>query len=285
MKVAVFGLGIIGEIWARNLCADGDDVRGWNRTPKLYLPFYTGDARSAAAGAELIVIVVADPPAVQAVLDLILPVLHAGQVVVQSSTVTPEAARRFEAQVNGTGAVFLEAPFTGSKPAAEQRKTVYYIGGEPAVLERARPLLGRLSSTIFHIGTVGSASALKLAMNVNIALVGQALCESLTLARAAGISDETYFVALKLNASNSGVAALKELKLRAEDFAPQFSLKHMAKDLRLALEMAEGMSVPETRRVMKIYEEGMARGWGEDDFMCLMRLLPTAESRGVAGEV
>ena len=272
MNISIFGLGIIGEIWARNLAADGDNVRGWNRTPKPVLPFYTGNAREAAAAAEFIIIVVADPPAVQDVLDQILPALRAGQMVVQSSTISPDATRRFAAQVEKTGAAFLEVPFTGSKPAAEQRKTVYYVGGDPALLERARPVLGRLSATMVHIGPVGSASALKLAMNVNIALVGQALCESLTLARAARISDDTYFAALKLNASNSGVAALKEPKLRAGDYAPQFSLKHMAKDLRLAREMAGALPVSQLRAVLALYEAGMKAGWGEEDFITLMRL-------------
>ena len=270
MNISIFGLGIIGEIWARNLHADGDDVRGWNRTPKP-LPFYTPNARDAAAAAETIIIVVADPPAVQNVLDQILPALHPGQLVIQSSTISPAATQRFAAQVQATGAQFLEAPFTGSKPAAEQRKTVYYIGGDAELLERARPVLARLSGTILHIGPIGSASALKLAMNVNIALVGQALCESLTLARAAGIPDDKYFAALKINASRSGVSDLKEPKLRTADFAPQFSLKHMGKDLRLALEMAGDLPLPQTESLTKLYEAGLRCGWGNDDFITLMR--------------
>ena len=270
MNISVFGLGIIGEIWARNLNADGDTVRGWNRTPKS-LPFYTPNARAAAAAAELIIIVVADPPAVQNVLDQILPALHPGQLVIQSSTISPDATKKFAAQVQATGAAFLEAPFTGSKPAAEQRKTVYYIGGDADLLERARPVLARLSGNILHIGPIGSASALKLAMNVNIALVGQALCESLTLARAAGISDDQYFTALKINVSRSGVSDLKEPKLRTGDFAPQFSLKHMGKDLHLALGMAGELSLPQTEALVKLYEAGLRSGWGDQDFITLMR--------------
>jgi 3-hydroxyisobutyrate dehydrogenase-like beta-hydroxyacid dehydrogenase len=277
MKIGVFGLGIIGSIWAENLHHDGHEVRGWNRTPR-HLPFFTHDARAAAKEAEIIFIVVADPPAVQNVLDQILPVLHAGQVLIQSSTVSPKATRDFARQVNATGAAFLEAPFTGSKPAAEQRKTVFYVSGEEKLLERVRPVLERLASIILHVGPIGSASALKLAMNVNIALIAQGLCESLTLARAAGISDDKYFEALKLNASNSGLAALKESKLRTNDFSPQFSLKHMGKDLRLALETAGDLELPQTRSVMRIYEEGLQRGWGEDDFTVLARLLEHART-------
>ena len=279
MKIGVFGLGIIGSIWGENLRQDGHDVRGWNRTPKP-LPWYVARASEVAKDAEIIFIVVADPPAVQNVLDQILPVLHAGQVVIQSSTISPKATRDFANQVQRTGAAFLEVPFTGSKPAAEQRKTVFYIGGDEKVLKKVRPVLERLASSILHIGPIGRASALKLAMNINIALVAQGLSESLTFARADGIPDEKYFEALKLNASNSGLAALKESKLRTKDFSPQFSLKHMAKDLRLALETARDLELPQTLSVMRIYEEGLQRGWGEDDFTVLARLLDKSAKEG-----
>ncbi|HYG73733.1 MAG TPA: NAD(P)-dependent oxidoreductase [Planctomycetota bacterium] len=275
MKIGVFGLGIIGTAWADNLVADGHEVFRWNRTPKNN-PGFTASAPDAAAKAEMLFIVVSDPAAVQSVLDQILPVLKSGQIVIQSSTISPEASRSFAAQVQKTGAAFLEAPFTGSKPAAEARKTVYFIGGDMDVLERARPVLAGLSSHIEHIGTVGSASALKLAMNVNIALVSEALCESLALARAAGISDEKYFAVLKLNSSHSKMADLKQGKLQTKDYTPQFSLKHMAKDLRLALGSVDALNLPQTRGLVKLYEQGLASGWGDDDFIALMRLIDDA---------
>ena len=273
MNIGVFGLGIIGRVWAENLHRDGDTVRGWNRTAKPELPFYTSDARAAAAQSDLIIIVVADPPAVQQVLDQILPALRTGQIVVQSSTISPSATLRFAAQVQTTGAAFLEAPFTGSKPAAEQRQMVFYIGGNPENLERARPVLSRLSRAIEFIGPLGSASALKLALNMNLALMAESLGESLTFARATGISDDRFFSALKLNVGQSGLATLKEPKLRTGDWSPQFSLKHMGKDLRLAIESAGQQPLPQLRALVKLYETGLERGWGDDDFTGLTRLL------------
>ena len=278
MKISVFGLGIIGGIWAENLRRDGDDVRGWNRTPKPSLPFYTGDARAAAAHVDVLIIVVADPPAVQGVLDQIKPALRPGQLVIQSSTISPEASRSFARQVEATGAVFVEAPFTGSKPAAEQRKLVFFIGGDPEVMERVRPVLLRLGANIEYIGPVGSASTIKLAFNLNLALVGEALAESLTFARTAGISDDRYFSALKLNVGRSGISDLKEPKLRAGDFAPQFSLKHMGKDLRLALGSAGAVPLPQTQALVKLYQAGIERGWGDDDFIGLIRLVQPPKS-------
>ena len=176
-----------------------------------------------------------------------------------------------------TGAWFLEAPFTGSKIAAEQRQTVYYLGGAPEIVEKARPILEPISRAILHIGPLGSASSLKLAMNMNIAGIAQTLCESLILCRRSGISDDIYFSALACNAAHSGVSDLKEPKLRRNDYSVQFSLKNMAKDLRLALETAAQLSLPleQTKHLDGIYDQGIRAGWSDDDFIGLMRLLDT----------
>ncbi|HEY1662855.1 MAG TPA: NAD(P)-dependent oxidoreductase [Verrucomicrobiae bacterium] len=274
MNIAVLGLGIIGSAWAKNLIADGHNVRCWNRSPKDF-PHFHASILEAVDGAEVIFIVVADPPAVQSVLEQIQPKLGPGKLIIQSSTISAKWTKAFAEQVQATGAAFLEAPFTGSKIAAEQRKTVYYLGGDPEIIERARPVLTPLSGALLHIGPLGSASSLKLAMNMNIAGIGQILCESLALCRASGISDDTYFKALSRNIAHSGLADLKEPKLRGRDYSPQFSLKHLNKDLRLALETAgeSALPLPATIGLKKIYEQGMGSGWQDDDFIGLMRLL------------
>ncbi|SDU23031.1 3-hydroxyisobutyrate dehydrogenase [Verrucomicrobium sp. GAS474] len=271
-KVAILGLGIIGEAWAKNLEADGVPLALWNRTKKDR-PHVVAEAADAARGATHVIVVVSDASAVGGVIDAIVPVLKPGQIVIQSSTITPEAVHEAEAKVRATGASFLDCPFTGSKPAAEKRETVYYIGGDDAVIEAARPVLQRLSKAILPIGGIGAASALKLAMNLNIAGVAQTLCESLSLARSAGIADEVYFSALKLNVSNSGIVALKERLIREEDFAPQFSLKHMYKDLRQAKTVAGRRHFPLLERLLEVYEAGTGRGFSDDDFISLIRLL------------
>ena len=274
MNITVLGLGIIGSAWAKNLIADGHTVRCWNRTPKDFPNFYPS-IEDAVDQADVIFILVSDPPAVQSVLEQIEPKLGPGQLVIQSSTISAKWTLLFAEQVRKTGALFLEAPFTGSKIAAEQRRTVYYLGGDSEIVEKARPILEPISATILHIGPTGSASSLKLAMNLNIAGVAQTLAESLALCRRAGITDDVYFSALACNASRSGVSDLKEPKLRQHDYSPQFSLKHMAKDLRLALETAEEYSQPleHTGHLKTIYDRGMASGWADDDFIGLMRLL------------
>ncbi len=271
-RVTVIGLGIIGSVWAKNLHADGLKVLGWNRTPKD-LPFYEADLARSVKDAEMIIIVVADPPAVESILNTIVPHLKPGQIVVQSSTISAHWTKLFAERVEATGALFLEAPFTGSKPAAEARKTVFYLGGTADIVEKARPVLTRLSTQLLHIGILGTASSLKLAMNLNIAVISEALSESLALARAEGISDEKFFEALHINAGRSGFSDLKEAKFRTGDFSPQFALKHMDKDLRLALETAGSLELPLTKSLKSFYDKGMKIGFNEDDLTGMIRLL------------
>jgi 3-hydroxyisobutyrate dehydrogenase-like beta-hydroxyacid dehydrogenase len=272
VKVAVLGLGIIGSAWAKNLIADGHEVKTWNRTPKDF----HGEVRSAAEAAkdaEFIIVVVADPPAVKSVLDQIAPVLGAGQIVIQSSTISEKWTTQFANRVQARGASYLDSPFTGSKPAAEARKTVYYVGGDPAVIDRARAVLDPLSHMILHVGPIGSASSLKLAMNVNIALVGLGLIESFAIAREAGVDEEKFWAALHANAGRSGLSDLKEPKLRAADYSPQFSTKHMLKDLRLALETAGELPLVGVPAAVGLYEKGVEAGDADDDFIGLVRQL------------
>ncbi|MDR3707000.1 MAG: NAD(P)-dependent oxidoreductase [Capsulimonadaceae bacterium] len=272
MNVAVLGLGIIGSAWAKNLIADGHVVRTWNRTPRQF-PCEVTSAREAVDGADVVIIVVADPPAVSSVLDQIESVLHSGQTVVQSSTISAKWTIRFAQRVQATGADYIDAPFTGSKPAAEARKTVYYLGGDAAIIARVRPVLEPLSQTILQVGPIGFASSLKLAMNVNIAGVGLALIESLAIARRAGIDDDTFFDALKANASRSGFSDFKEPKLRERDYSPQFSVKHMLKDLRLASETAGDLPLVGVPTAVELYERGAQAGMAEDDLIGLARLV------------
>jgi len=270
--VGVLGLGIIGESWAHRYQAAGRLAGTWNRTPRPDAPRWKATAVAVAAASDLTHIVVADPAAVSTVLDAILPALGPGKAVVQSSTIDPDSAATFEARVRATGAAYVESPFTGSKPAAESGTVVFFMGGDGAALDAVEPLLALVSQTRFRLPTVRQAAALKLAMNLNIAAQMQALSESLTFARRAGIDDEFYFQVLAKNVSHSGLARLKEGKLKANDFAAQFSVKHMHKDMRLAAAVC-GDSLPLLETMRQCLARAEALGMGDDDFSSLIRLL------------
>jgi 3-hydroxyisobutyrate dehydrogenase-like beta-hydroxyacid dehydrogenase len=280
MKVAIFGLGIIGSIWAHHYEADGLLAAAWNRSPKPELPRWCSDALTAAKQGDVLQLVVADPPAVDQVLAAITPALGPGIIVVQSSTIDPVSAERFCARVRATGAAYVEAPFTGSKPAAEARATIYFLGGEAAALELAEQILSRISAKRFRVGTPSQAAALKLSMNLQIATVAQALAEGLTFAREAGVADDVFFDVLNHNVACSGLVALKGPKLRAGDWSAQFSVKHLLKDLRLALGASTARGLPATALLTEQLQRATDAGWADEDFTALFKLIqpPMANS-------
>ena len=272
--IGVIGLGIIGGTWARHYAAAGVLAGCWNRTPQPAMPQWMDTPEAVAAAADAIQIVVADPPAVQGVLDRILPRLGPGKTVIQSSTIDPDSSDRFRAQVEARGARYLEAPFTGSKPAAEQRKTIYFLGGPPDLIAAAEPLLRLVSETrIVVAAEPRKAAALKLAMNLNIAVMIESLSEALIFARRAGIGDDLFFSALSQNVGYSNLAKLKEPKLRTGDFSPQFSVKHMHKDMRLASAATARARLPLLEAVRERLRLAEERGSGDEDFSAVLKLL------------
>lgn len=275
MKIGIIGLGIIGGTWARHYEAAGLLAGTWNRTPQPSFPRWLPTPEAVAAASDLIQIVVADPPAVRSVLDQIVPVLGPGKVVVQSSTIDPESSADFLARVTARGARYLEAPFTGSKPAAEARKTVFYLGGDEALVAELDPVLALVSEVRLRIGDHRQAATLKLAMNLNIAAQMEALCEALVLARRAGVADDVFFGAMACNAGRSGLTALKEPKLRAGDFSPQFSVKHMLKDMRLASRINGCEDFPVLDAVRDRLAAAERAGYADEDFSAVLKLLET----------
>lgn len=273
MKIGVLGLGIIGGVWARNYHAAGVLAGAWNRTPQPDFPQWQATPAAVAAASDVIQIVVADPAAVESVLAQILPVLGPGKIVVQSSTIDAESSAGFARQVEARGAQYLAAPFTGSKPAAEQKQTIFYIGGDAALLAKLEPLLGLISAHRLLIGSNEQACTLKLAMNLNLAAQMEALAEALTLCRRSGVTDEAFFGALAKNAGYSGLTKLKEPKLKAADYAPQFSVKHMHKDMRLTAKTGGRDVYPVLNAVREALKATEARGLGDEDFSALIKVV------------
>lgn len=272
-RVGMLGLGIIGAIWAGHYAAAGVLAGAWNRTPKPGAPGWRDTPEAVVEAAGVVQVVLADPVAVRGVLERIRPVLGPGKVVVQSSTIDPASSDEFRGLVTGCGARYVEAPFTGSKPAAEARQSVFYLGGEAAVLAEVESTLALVSAARLVIGDHRQAAALKLAMNLNLAVQLQGLLEARALAAAAGIGDEVFYGALARNVGYSGLVKLKEAKLRAGDYSPQFSIKHMHKDMRLASAAAGCAELPALDVVRVQLKTAEARGWGDEDFIALAKVL------------
>ncbi len=283
IPTGVIGLGLIGSIWARHLHEDGWLAAAWNRTPKPDFPKAVSDLAEAPARAEVLILCLSDPPAVESVLGRLVSRLSARHLVIQTSTIDPACSARFAARVRATGAVYIEAPFSGSKPGAETRRTLFYLGGAPADIARAQPVFDRLSHQQHRVGDGPHAAAFKLASNLAIAAQIAALCEALALSRAQGLNDDTFFALMKTNMAWSGAMGIKEPKLRAGDYTPQFAVRHMLKDLRLARDSAAA-PLPVCEMVIRQLESAAARGWADEDFAALFKLLipvdPAASNNG-----
>ena len=269
-KVAVIGLGLIGKAWAEHLVADGVLSVAWNRTFKPEIRCSIPTLSDVPARAEILHVCVSDEVTLMSVLGEFVKKLHAGHTVIQSTTIDPATSDKAKCLVEQHGALYVEAPFTGSLPAAKERKTIFFVGAENSVAAKVDPYLARLSAERFLIGNNRQACSIKLAMNLQIASAMEALSEALTISRHSGITDEVFFAVFKKNASYSGLAALKEKKLKENDFEPQFSVKHMAKDLRL---LRQEHTYPLLQLVAKTLAQAEEQGLGELDFSSIIKLL------------
>jgi 3-hydroxyisobutyrate dehydrogenase-like beta-hydroxyacid dehydrogenase len=273
-KVAVLGLGIMGEAMALNLDKDGSLAAAWNRTPKKDFPKFHTSVHDAVKNSEIILILVTDDQAVSDLLHSIEPDLGNHHLIVQCSTVKPDSNILFQKRVEKTGAHFIEALIGGSKGAAINRQIIFYTGGNKDDVQRAEPALEKISAKCIFIGETGKASHIKLAMNLNIAMQVEALCESFAYAERVGIDADTFFKVLKHNTAWNRLSEYKESKFHDMDFSPQFSVKNMHKDVRLALEM-DGIDKRLTllTALEAIFTRAEQAGFGEEDMIALYKLL------------
>ncbi len=274
LRAAILGLGIMGDAIANNLEKDGLLVARWNRSPKLNAAKFFNSIDDAVSKANVLFILVSDGQAVSNVLDLIEPVLTQDHIVVQCATVKPEENIEFEKRVNTCGAAFIEALIGGSKVAAVERKIPLYLGGDSEIVNKLEPMLGKISGKRIHVGKVGTASVAKLAMNLNLSMQLEALCESYAYAVSNGLTDDQYFNVLRNNTGWNYLCEYKEPKLRNRDYEPQFSVKNMLKDVRLALETDKtdkGMSL--LKKTESIYSAGEKSGLGDEDMIALYKMI------------
>lgn len=272
-RVGLIGLGIIGAVWAEHYRAAGVLAATWNRTSRPSAPLPAPDPAAVARASSVVHVVVSDPPAVDAILSAMEGELGPRHLVLQSTTIDPNSSSRFAERVRARGASYVEAPFMGSRPAAEQRKIVFLTGGDTEAVPRAHALLGLLAATRRHVGAPSSAAALKLAFNLQVAIQMEGICESLSLARQLGASDDDFFRTLETTVLWSGFHNAKEPKLRSRDFSAQFSVKNMLKDMRLATELGRPGSVPLGVAVRERLAQADRQGLSDQDMSALIEIL------------
>lgn len=272
-NVGLIGLGIIGSRVAAALRAGGFHVYVWNRTPHA-APNFVGSPAEIAELCDVIQLFVSDAHALFAVLDVMSPKLTPSHTVICSATVGPEATLEAAKLVAERGAAFLDAPFTGSKGAAEARELVYYIGGEEEVFRKVEPVLKASSKAIVTMGKIGNAATLKIVTNLLGAVTVQALAEALAIVRGTGLAPELLAEALEHHGVRSGLIDLKLGKMIHADFEPHFSMKHMFKDVQLGIHLANALDVaaPVTTATAGVMYGALGRGWSDLDFAALAKI-------------
>ena len=280
MRVAFLGLGIMGRPMALNLVKAGHEVSVWNRTPGKDVEGAraASSPADAAGGAEVVWVCVSDTQAVESVLfgtQGAAESLSEGAIVVDSSTISPSATRKFAERVRARGVSYVDAPMTGSKTGAESGTLIFIIGGEEAAIDRLKPLLAAMGKKIFRMGETGKGQAAKLAMNLQIAMIYEGFAEALTLAAKLGLDAEMLVPLVQASMVNSGVVDYKAPFVLNRDFSPNFPLRLMLKDIRLTLEAAKEARVklPGLETVEEIYDMSAEDGNSDLDYAATLTLL------------
>jgi 3-hydroxyisobutyrate dehydrogenase-like beta-hydroxyacid dehydrogenase len=273
-RVGVIGLGIIGARVAKNLRKAGFDVYVWNRTPKEE-PQFVQSPQVLAETCQVLQIFVANDAAILETIAKLRPALTQQHLLIAHSTISPDTIKQIKAELAPTGAHLIDAPFTGSKGAAEKGQLVYYVAADPIDLERAKPILEATSRHIVYLDHLGDASLIKIATNLITASIVQSLSEAIAITEKAGVNPEKLVEAIEYNACRSGVSDLKIQAILNRDFDPNFSLTNMLKDSRLALKLAEKLKVdlPVTKTVSQLLTRGDEKGWGSQDFAVVSELV------------
>jgi len=257
----------------------GFDVVAWNRDRgKCHAVAHTSGAEvaegaaEAASAADVAITSLADDAAVEAVYADAVEGFHAGQVVLEMSTIAPETVRKVAQSVQGRGATMLDAPVSGSVPVVERGELLIMVGGDPDALERARPVLEALSSTIIHVGKLGTGATMKLAVNALVHGLAVALSESLVLAERAGVERTTAYEVFASGAAAAPFVLYKRAAFERPDETPvAFSLELVAKDLDLILALAErvGAPMPQADTNREEVRAALESGLGDRDMSAL----------------
>jgi 3-hydroxyisobutyrate dehydrogenase-like beta-hydroxyacid dehydrogenase len=287
--IGFVGLGSMGAPLARRLLA-GNLVYGTNRTRARAAALieegliWRDTPREVAASARVVFSMVTDDAALAAITggpDGILAGLRPGTFYVEMSTVSPAASRELAARVDALGATMIDAPVSGSVPAAETGTLTIMVGGPEEAFAHASPLLRRLGTNVTRVGDNGQGLLLKLAINVNLAAQMLAFSEGLLLAERGGI--DPALAARAMTGSAIGSPMLQTRAPLALDPPAQawFDVQLMHKDIRLALEAARtsAVSLPSAAAADSVLSQAEDMGYGHRDIASLFQVLARMATR------
>jgi len=273
-QIGFIGLGIMGRGMVKNLVEKGHSVAVWNRTAeraealsKETRVSIAKSPRALAEGREFVLICVSDTPDVEEVLfgdESVAASVHPGALVVDLSTISPSAARRFGAKLAEQNVGFLDAPVSGGSEGAAKGTLSIMAGGSVGDFARARPVLEAIGTRITHIGPTGSGQMTKLMNQVLVVVNMLAVGEALVLGRAANLDLRKAVAAVEAGAAGSWMLSQRGTQAIDGYWKPGFTIDLQQKDLRLVLESAEELGVPmlATSLVHQLYNRLQREGKG-----------------------
>jgi 3-hydroxyisobutyrate dehydrogenase len=280
--VGFVGLGTMGGAMAANAARAGFAVSAWNRTSgragdlgDLGVSILDSPAAVAAAS-DIVITMVSDTPDVEAVLfgeNGVATGAGTGTLVVDMSTISPSATRDFAARLAKQDVAMLDAPVSGGSEGARKGTLSIFVGGDAADLERARPVLESLGTTITHVGPIGAGQAVKAVNQVILAGTYLGVAEGIVLALKSGLDVDQVVGALSGGAAQSWVLTNRSGRMKDNDYPLGFKVALHRKDLGIALGMARelGASLPISALCEAIEAGLMGQGHADDDMSAVAR--------------
>jgi len=284
MNVAFIGMGTMGAPMALNILKAGHEVVVYNRTREKELPLADAGTlradtpREAAADAGIIITCVSDTPDVEAVILGENGIIHgakSGSLVIDMSTISPQATIEIAKQLNAKGVQMLDAPISGGSEGAAKGTLSIMIGGADADVERAMPAFQAMGKTITHVGAQGAGQTVKLVNQILVVGNCLAMCEAMVFAQAGGVDLEKCLNAVTGGAAGSWMLANRGPQIMNRDWRPGFTIDLQQKDVRLILKEADDLGVPvmATGLIFNLYRTLQQMGLGEEGNHALIKAL------------
>src|SRR6266702_5846351 len=286
MKIGFIGLGIMGSRMAANLQKHGNSLVVFNRTRAKAEPLlgpcgaFSDSPAKLAEQVDLLFTMLAHPDAVEEAAlgrNGFLSHLKANALWVDCSSVHPSFSKKMAAAATARQIRFVDAPVTGSAPAATDAKLVFWVGAEAADLEEIRPLLLCMGNKIVHAGGHGTGTSMKMVVNLLLGTGMAAFAEAMALGEGLGISRKMLFDSLLGMPAVAPFLASKRDKIESENYEAEFPLRWMQKDMHLASVSAyeSGAAMPLTNAAKELYRLAMREGHATQDFSAVYDYLTT----------
>jgi 3-hydroxyisobutyrate dehydrogenase len=270
-------------------------VQVWNRTAARMHELAADGAQPTSSPAELarqcdlIITCVSDTPDVAAVLlgeQGVIAGAQPGALVIDMSTISPQATQEFAARLAERGVHMLDAPVSGGSEGAAKGTLSIMVGGDAADVERAMPVFQAMGKTITHVGGTGAGQTVKLVNQILVVGSMQAMAEALLFAQAGGVDLEKTLAAVSGGAGGSWTLSNRGPQVIRRDWRPGFMIDLQAKDLRLVLDAADdlGAPLPSTALIFQLYRTLQARGLGKEGNHAIVKALEAMAGIEVGGE-